>query len=124
MKYEYESVTPGIFKFTIPGEHRTVELFIGSRVIVDQKLTGNYLRLLKLIREIPEEKPAETKPKPVPKKTSKPKAKVEDKITAVKVTEEKPSEKAEVKVEDTVAEVTEEAEKPAPKRRGRKKKTS
>ena len=119
MKYEYESVTPGIFKFTIPGEHRTVELFNGSKVIVSQPLTGNYLRLLKLVREIPEEKPKTT-----PKTTSKPKAKVADKITAVKVTEEKPSEKAEVNTEDTVVEAVEVAEKPAPKRRGRKKRDS
>lgn len=122
MKYEYESITPGIFRFTIPGEHRTVELFIGSKVIVDQKLAGSYLKLLKLVKEIPDPvKKAPAKKAPV-KKTTTQKAKVADKITAVTETAEVPSEEVEVEATDTVVEVVETKTKPAPKRRGRKKK--
>ncbi len=139
MAYEYESVTSGIFKFTIPGENRTVELFLGSKVIVEQKLTGSYLRLLRLVREIPKAVPvveekvvAKPAPKKAPakkapvKKTTTQKAKVADKITAVTEIEEVPTttEKVEVETKDVVLEVKETEEKPAPKRRGRKKKTS
>lgn len=127
MKYEYESITNGVFRFTIPGEHRTVELFRGSKVIVPQLLTGSYLKLLTLVRTIEDEvvtppvKKAPVKKAPV-KKTTTQKAKVADKITAVTETVEVPKEEGEVKTKDTVVEVKETKTKPAPKRRGRKKK--
>jgi hypothetical protein len=131
MKYEYESITNGIFRFTVPGEHRTVELFKGSKVIVPQLLTGNYLRLLKLVREIPDESAIkqEVKVSEVKKtqtKTTTQKAKVADKITAVTETVEVPKEEVEVEAKDSVVEVKETkvkpTAKPTPKRRGRKKK--
>jgi len=130
MKYEYESITNGIFRFTIPGEHRTVELFRGSKVIVPQKLAGSYLKLLTLVREIEEEvevveapkTPAKKAPaKKAPTKTTAQKAKVADKITAVTETAEVPKEEVEVETKDTVVEVKETKTKPAPKRRRKKK---
>jgi len=136
MKYEYVSITSGIFKFTIPGEHRTVELFKGSKVIVPQLLTGSYLRLLSLVREIqdepalspvetvtPKAAPKKTAPKKAPvKKTTTQKAKVADKITAVTETVEVPKEEVAVEATDTVVEVKETKTNPAPKKRVRKKK--
>lgn len=137
MTYVYESIQPGLFNFTIPGEDKTVQLFKGSKVTVKQKLAGGYLRVLKLVEEVADET---TEAKPAPKKaTTKPKAKVEDKITKVEEKVEAPTETVEVKAEDTIAEVKEEKpaeetpkaeetteapveEKPAPKRRGRRKK--
>ncbi len=74
MKYIYESIQPGLFNFTIPGEDKTVHLFLGSKVTVSQKLTGGYLRVLKLISEIDDE---------VITDPIQPKAKIEDKITKV-----------------------------------------
>lgn len=124
MKYEYESITPGIFRFTIPGEHRTVELFIGSRVIVEQKLSGNYLKLLRLVKEIPDPVKKAPAKKTAVKKTTTQKAKVADKITAVTETEEVLIEEDEVEVQatDKVVAVKQTKAKPVPKRRGRKKK--
>jgi len=126
MKYEYESITNGIFNFTIPGEGRTVQLFQGSRVIVKKKLAGTYLRLLKLVREIPDEEEISNEEKKTDEvtKTTKQKTKVADKITAVTEIEEVEgkTEEVEVKVEDTITEVGE-AEKPTPRKRTRRKKT-
>lgn len=118
MAYKYESITNGLFSFTIPGENRTVKLFSGDTVIVEKQLSGTYLKMFKLVEEIKETKKEEPK-----KTTSKPKAKVADKITSVVETEEvePKTENVEVKAEDTVKKVEE--EKPAPKRRGRKKKS-
>ena len=126
MKYEYESITNGIFRFTIPGEHRTVELFRGSKVIVPQKLAGSYLKLLTLVREIEEEvevveAPKKAPAKKAPTKTTAQKAKVADKITAVTETAEVPKEEVAVEAKDTVVEVKETKTKPAPKRRRKKK---
>ena len=130
MKYEYQSITNGIFRFTIPGEHRTVELFKGSKVIVPQLLSGSYLKLLTLVREIEEEvevvvektpaKKTPAKKAPV-KKTTTQKAKVADKITAVTEAVEVPKEEVEVETKDTVVEVKETKTKPAPKRRRKNK---
>jgi len=125
MAYEYRSITSGVFSFTIPDpdeeKRKTVKLFKGDTVIVNKQLTGTYLRMLELVREIEEE----SEKKVVPKKTTtKQKAKVEDKITAVTETEDIKTEKetVEVKTGDTVTTVKERSSKPAPKRRGRKKK--
>jgi hypothetical protein len=141
MAYVYESIQNGLFRFTIPGEDKTVTLFKGSKVTVKQKLTGGYLRVLKLVEEVAEEAPAKKETKKTPAKktttkkaTTKPKAKVEDKITKVEEVVETPTEEVEVKAEDTIAEVKEEKpaeetteapaeEKPAPKRRGRRKRS-
>lgn len=117
MTYIYESIQPGVFNFTVPGEDKTVTLFKGSKVTVKQKLTGGYLRVLKLVEEVEDEKveaPA--------KKTTTNKAKVEDKITEIAETVEVPAEEVEVKVEDTVVEVKE--EKPTTTaRKGRRKRS-
>lgn len=74
MQYIYESIQPGLFNFTIPGEDKTVHLFLGSKVTISQKLTGGYLRVLKLIEEIDDEIIID----PI-----QPKAKIEDKIVKV-----------------------------------------
>jgi hypothetical protein len=122
MAYIYESIQSGIFNFTIPGKDKNIQLFRGDKVTVDQKLTGGYLRVLKLVGET-EDTPNEIK-KTV---TTKPKAKVEDKITEVKEVIETPTEEVEIKAEDTISEVTEtieavvKEETPAPKRRGKRK---
>jgi len=121
MQYVYESIQPGVFNFTIPGKDQTVTLFKGSKVTLEQKLTGGYLRVLKLVEEINgevKETPKKTQSTKVT--TNKPKAKVADKITKVEEVVETPIEQVEVKIEDTIVEKSE--EKPAPKRRGRRKK--
>lgn len=74
MKYEYMSIIDGIFNFTIPGSGKTVKLFKGSKVVVDTKLAGSYLRVLKLVQEIND-------PVEVEQIT-----KIEDKIVAVEET--------------------------------------
>lgn len=122
MTYEYECTTGGVFRFTVPGENRTVELFRGSKIIVAEKLTGSYLKLLRLVREIPApeaEKPAPKKPAP---KKATPKAKVADKITAVTETPEAKTDTVEVETKDEVVEVVEKPAKPAPKKRASRKK--
>ena len=116
MAYIYESIQNGIFRFTIPGENKTVTLFKGSKVLVQQKLSGSYLRVLKLVEEVNNE---------TVNKSTKPKAKVEDKITKVEEVVEVPAEEIEVKVEDKIIEKEEETsndEQTTPKRRGRRKK--
>lgn len=128
MKYIYESTQPGVFNFTIPGEDKTVTLFKGSKVTVGQKLAGGYLRVLRFIKEVPEE---ETTKKAPAKKTTPNKAKVEDKITRVEEVEEvveTANDVVTVKADDTVKEVVETPEekvqeKPAPKRIERKKRS-
>ena len=118
MAYEYESITNGIFSFTIPGENKTVKLFNGDKVVVKKKLNGTYLKMFKFIREIPEEI-NETK------NTSKQKTKIEDKITSVVENEtiEPSSEKIEIKAEDKIESVETEEKKQPSKRRGRRKKS-
>ena len=51
MAYIYESITGGVFNFTIPGTDKTVQLFRGSKVTVDVKLPMAYQRVLKLVGE-------------------------------------------------------------------------
>lgn len=126
MTYIYESIQPGVFNFTVPGEDKTVTLFKGSKVTVKQKLTGGYLRVLKLVEEVEDEKVEDEKVEAPAKKTTKKattnKAKVEDKITEIAETVEVPAEEVEVKVEDTVVEVKE--EKPTTTtRKGRRKRS-
>lgn len=128
MAYIYESIQPGLFNFSIPGQDKTVQLFKGSRVTVENKLAGGLLRVLKLVGEtetVVEETPV--------KETTKQKAKVADKITKVEEVVETPVETAEVKTEDAVTAVKEEettvveetpvetTTKPAP--RGKRKST-
>lgn len=121
MTYIYESIQPGVFNFTVPGEDKTVTLFKGSKVTVKQKLTGGYLRVLKLVEEVEDEK-VEAPAKKTTKKATTNKAKVEDKITEIAETVEVPAEEVEVKVEDTVVEVKE--EKPTTTaRKGRRKRS-
>jgi hypothetical protein len=51
MAYIYESIQPGLFNFSIPGQNKTVSLFTGSRVVVENKLTGGLLRVLRFVGE-------------------------------------------------------------------------
>jgi hypothetical protein len=97
MAHIYESIQNGVINFTNPGTGKTVSLFKGSRVTVDQKLAGGYLRVLRYIGEASE---VET--------GSKQKAKVADKITKVEEVVQPVVEAVEAKVEDTVAAVKEE----------------
>lgn len=92
MAYIYESIQPGIFSFTIPGVNKTVKLYHGAQVTVEQQLTGSYLRVLKLVKEV--QTVEET-----PVVENKQQAKVADKITKVE-------EVAEVKTEELAVEVT------------------
>lgn len=112
MAYIYESIQTGIFNFTIPGKNKTIQLFLGNRIEVDQLLTGGYLRVLKLVGETVEE--VETKEEvETPKKViTKPTAKVEDKITEVKEVIETPKETVDVKATDVVKNVVETTETP------------
>lgn len=105
MAYLYESIQNGIFRFTLPGEDKTVTLFKGSTVTVDQKLSGGYLRVLKLVKEIEPEPTVEVETK----KATVQATKVADKITKV---EEVIDVQDEVKIEtnDTIVEITEEKE--------------
>lgn len=113
MAYEYESITNGMFSFTIPGENKTVKLFRGSRVVVQTQLTGSYLRVLQYIGEV--------KDTEISKETTKPKAKIEDKITAVAETVEVPVvEEVTVTTEDVISEVKEEVTAPTPAKKRRK----
>lgn len=95
MKYIYESTQPGLFNFTIPGEDKTVHLFLGSKVTTTQKLTGGYLRVLKLVEEIDDEIVVD----PI-----QPKAKIEDKIVKVEEIIE-PTDVVKVTSTDSVVEV-------------------
>ena len=96
MAYIYESIQNGIINFTIPETGKTVKLFRGSTVTVEQKLAGGYLRVLKFIGET---KDAEV--------ATKQKAKVADKITKVEEVVTPVVEVAEVVVEDAVTAVKE-----------------
>jgi hypothetical protein len=111
MAYKYTSITPGIFSFTIPGENRTVKLFTGDSIIVEKQLNGTYLKMFTFEGEVESDKKVSTKPK----------AKVADKITSVIEQEEITVDKDNIDVvtEDVLKPVE---EKPAPKKRGRKKK--
>ena len=102
MAYVYESIQGGIVSFTNPSTGKTITLFKGTKVTVDQKLAGGYLRVLRLVGEVPDEKPAVEA-----KATGNSKAKVADKITKVEEVAEPVVEKVEVAVEDTVAAVAE-----------------
>lgn len=95
MAYIYESIQNGVFNFTIPGKDKSVKLLKGSRVKVDKKLSGGYLRVLKFIKEVPDKEPE--KVTEVVEKDIKPQAKVEDKI--IKVEEKVESSKEEAKIE-------------------------
>lgn len=109
MAYEYESITNGMFNFSIPGENRTVKLFRGSRVIVENQLSGSYLRVLQFIGEVKNTE------------STKPKAKIEDKITAVAETVEVPTvEEVTITAEDVISEVKEEVTAPTPAKKRRK----
>lgn len=97
MAYIYESTQNGIVNFTMPGTGKSVTLFKGSKVTVDQPLSGGYLRVLRLVGET---KDAEA--------STKQKTKVEDKITKVEEVVAPGVETAEVTVEDAVSAVKEE----------------
>jgi len=115
MAYEYTSVTPGIFSFTIPGENKTVKLFTGDKIIVKKQLTGTYLKMFIFNGEVPDGDELKTN------KTN-PKAKVADKITSVVETEDiQSNDNIDIEISDAIKEVE---DKPTPKRRGRKKKVS
>jgi hypothetical protein len=104
MAYVYESTQTGLFNFTIPGKSKTVTLFKGSKVTVDQKLTGGYLRVLRLVGEVPDVI------EPVideVKSTAKQQAKVEDKITKVEEVADVTTDTIAVEVEDSVVTVAE-----------------
>jgi hypothetical protein len=98
MAYLYESIQPGLFNFTVPGKDRTVKLFLGSRILLDQKLSGGYLRVLKFIKEVPD-KPVEEVV--VPKEINS-QAKVADKITKVEEVLDNAKEDVAVAVDDTI----------------------
>lgn len=104
-KYVYESIQGGLFNFTIPGENKSVQLFKGSKVTLDQQLSGGYLRVLKLVKIIPDEPSKEETPKKV---TTKPKAKVADKIIKVEEVVESVKEEVVVESKDEVVAVKEE----------------
>lgn len=97
MAYIYESTQTGVVKFTDPTTNKTVTLFKGSRVTVDQKLAGGYLRVLTLVGETKEAEVA-----------TKQNAKVADKITKVEEVVTPVTEVVEAKVEDAVSAVKEE----------------
>ena len=104
MAYIYESIQPGLFNFSIPGQNKTVSLFTGSKVVVENKLTGGLLRVLRFVGETENETTVDntiTEP-------TKQKAKVEDKITNVKEIVEIPKENIEIKTDDVLTSVTEE----------------
>ena len=102
MAYIYESTQTGVVKFTDPTTNKTVTLFKGSRVTVDQKLAGGYLRVLTLVGETKEAEVATKQNAKVADKITK----VEDAVSAVK--------EEEVVVETPVAEeVAPVAETPA-----------
>ena len=97
MAYIYESIQNGVVKFTDPSTGKTHTLFKGSKVTVEQKLSGGYLRVLSLVGETKEAEAA-----------TKQKAKVADKITKVEEVVAPVVEAVEAKVEDTVSAVKEE----------------
>ena len=97
MAYIYESTQSGIVNFTMPGTGKSVTLFKGSRVTVDQQLAGGYLRVLRLVGET---KDAEA--------STKQKTKVADKIAKVEEVVTPVAEVVEAKVEDAVSAVKEE----------------
>lgn len=111
-KYVYESTQQGLFSFTVPGEERTVQLVMGSKITLTKQLAGGYTRVLRLIKTI--EDPVEPTAAPVqtqaPAPTAapetkiveavKPIAKVVDRITKVVG-------KVDVKTEDTVTNIKE-----------------
>ena len=102
MEYVYESIQNGVVSLTLPGKDKTITLFKGDKITVDQKLSGGYLRILRLVAEVEEEKPVvETKV------AGNSKAKVADKITKVEQVAEPIVEVVAVAVEDTVSAVTE-----------------
>lgn len=104
MAYIYESIQPGLFNFSIPGQNKTVSLFTGSRVVVENKLTGGLLRVLRFVGETENETPVDN----TISEATKQKAKVEDKITNVKEIVEIPKENIEIKTDDVLTSVTEE----------------
>lgn len=95
MAYVYESIQSGIFNFTPPGTDKTVKLLAGSQVVVNQLLTGSYLRVLKFVKEIPDTV-EETKVE------NKQQAKVADKITKVEETTDVKTDSVEVSVSDAI----------------------
>lgn len=104
MAYIYESIQNGIVNLTIPGKNKTVTLFKGTKVTIDQKLTGGYLRVLRLVGETPDEKKdVEQETHGVVNST----AKVEDKITKVEEVVESVNEEIVVEVTDEVKVVEE-----------------
>lgn len=104
MAYIYESIQPGLFNFSIPGQNKTVSLFTGSRVVVENKLTGGILRVLRFVGETENETTVDN----TISEASKQKAKVEDKITNVKEIVEIPKENIKIKTDDVLTSVTEE----------------
>ena len=100
MAYIYESIQNGVVNFTIPGTGKTVKLFRGAKVTVDQKLAGGYLRVLKFVGETVDEVVAEVATKQT--------AKVADKITKVEEVVAPVVDVAAVVVEDAVTAVKEE----------------
>lgn len=113
MKYVYESTQPGLFNFTIPGENKTIHLFLGSKVTVNQKLSGGYLRVLKLVEEIEEDIIVEDE-------NNQPSAKIEDKITQVIEMDDIKKDNIVVASSDTIINITEDSvtsnEKPSTKK--------
>jgi hypothetical protein len=114
MAYIYESTQDGVVNFTIPGEGKTVQLFKGSRVKVKNPLIGGYLRIMRFVKEVPDEPQVEE----VKTEPTKQQAKVADKIT-----------KVEVKTDDVVTSVKEEevivdSQKKTPPRRNVSKKST
>ena len=104
MAYIYESIQPGLFNFSIPGQNKTVSLFTASRVVVENKLTGGLLRVLRFVGETENETTVDN----TISEATKQKAKVEDKITNVKEIVEIPKENIEIKTDDVLTSVTEE----------------
>ena len=96
MAYIYESIQPGLFNFSIPGQNKTVSLFTGSRVVVENKLTGGLLRVLRFVGETENETTVDN----TISEATKQKAKVEDKITNVKEIVEIPKEN--IRFADTI----------------------
>ncbi len=103
MKFVYESIQPGLFNFTIPGEDKTVQLFQGSKVTVNQKLSDGYSRVLKLIEEIEDLDVEIETPKTVIQKTT-----VADKIVKVEEQIDILTDAVEATTKDTIMLVQEE----------------
>ena len=103
MAYVYESIQPGVFNFSIPEQDKKVQLFLGQTVVVKNKLSGGLLRVLRLVKEIPDEPQEEIK-----KVATKQDAKVVDKITKVVEVVETPQENLVVSTDDSIVAVKEE----------------